>query len=149
MRELVVECRVKESTESSNGSGLRALIIDDQTTMRRIVRTLLKQIGITSVIEAANGEEALKLVMRAGEVSPDFIICDLHMDGMDGLEFSNRLRLSKSEDIRHIPILMLSGDTDKMMHEITAQVGVKAFMKKPVSAPELQAHIAAAVGFAV
>ena len=62
---------------------LRALIVDDQRTMRSIVRTLLSQIGITDVVEAADGTEAIEIIEMPGETVPDFVICDLHMKDGD------------------------------------------------------------------
>lgn len=140
------------TADGEEGGGLTALIIDDQRAMRRIVRSLLKQIGVSDVIEAGSGEDALAVLTSAGLEAgrkPDFIICDLHMDHMDGLEFSNKLRLSKSAEIRHIPILMLTGDSDRMMKEVSEQVGVQVVLQKPISAPDLKAEISKAVGYAV
>ena len=73
---------------------LRALIVDDQRTMRSIVRALLSQLGITDVVEAADGAEALALIEAPGEAPPDFVICDLHMKDGDGMAFCNTSRLN-------------------------------------------------------
>ena len=122
---------------------IRALIIDDQSTMRSIVRQLLSQIGIHDIREAQNGEEALEIINQPNEEDPDIIICDLHMDKMDGLEFCNLVRRDKEHDI---PIIILTGDSDALLHEVSKQVGAVAVLTKPVSAPELLVHIRTALG---
>ncbi len=124
---------------------IRVLVIDDQRAMRSIVRQLLSQIGIHDIQEARNGEEALKIINQPNEEDPDVIICDLHMDKMDGLEFCNQVRRDKEHVI---PIIILTGDSDEFLHEVSRQVGAVAVLTKPVSAPELREHIQTAIGFA-
>ncbi len=113
--------------------------------MRSILRQLLAQIGIEDVIEAANGEEAIEIIDRAEHVEPDVIICDLHLDKLDGMEFCNLVRRDKEHVI---PIIILTGDSDEFLHEVSIQVGTVAVVTKPVSAPDLQDHIQTAIGFA-
>jgi len=126
---------------------VRVLIIDDHGTMRKIIRQLLHQVGINDVIEAENGEVALEILQHPQIKDPDVIICDLHMDKMDGTEFCNSLRRDKNLRNRHIPIIILTGDDNDLLHEVTLQLGVAAIVTKPVSAPDLMTHIAKAVGF--
>ncbi len=125
---------------------IRALVIDDQRAMRSIVRQLLSQIGIHDIQEAQNGEEALEIINQPNEEDPDVIICDLHMDKMDGLEFCNQVRRDKEHDI---PIIILTGESDEFLHEVSKQVGAVAVVMKPVSAPELLVHIQTALGITV
>lgn len=128
---------------------IRVLIIDDQKTMRSIVRQLLDQIGTRNVIEAENGQEALDLLAHMNaEETPDVIICDLHMDKLDGMEFVNTLRRSKHRVLKEIPVLILTGDTDRMVHEVTRQVGAARIMIKPISSQDLLSEINTAIGFA-
>lgn len=124
---------------------ISVLVIDDQRSMRSIVRQLLSQVGIHDIQEAPNGEEALKFLNQPSNEDPDIIICDLHMDKMDGMEFCNQVRRDKD---RVIPIIILTGDSDAFLHEVSKQVGAVAVLTKPVSAPELQEHIQTAIGFA-
>ena len=133
--------------EPEQCTGLKALIIDDQRTTRRIVRRLLKQIGVSSVIEAGDGNAALTMIETLKpKARPDFVICDLHMDGMDGLSFCNKVRLNRVEALRNIPIIVLTGDSDALVRSVTEQIGVNMILSKPVSAPELRQGIASAVG---
>ena len=126
---------------------LRVLIVDDQKSMRRIVRQLLKQSGITEVDEAANGEEALAWLRHPRRPDPDVIITDLHMDGVDGLELCNTIRRDKNIRNRAIPVVILTGDEDELIHEVSQQLGATNVLTKPVSAEELLEGIQNAIGF--
>ena len=130
-----------------DNASIRVLVVDDHQTMRMILRQLLGVVGISDILEAANGEEALAIVSDHLVDDPDVIICDLHMDRMDGMEFCNKVR--RSEDIRGraIPILMLTGDSDEMLHEVSRQVGAAKVLTKPIAADELLAEIQTAIGF--
>ncbi len=127
---------------------LRVLVIDDHRSMRAIIKDLLHKVGLDDVAEAENGKAALAY-LRAPDVEfPDVIICDLHMDEMDGMEFCNAVRNDKNLRNHGVPILMLTGDLDKLLHEVSKQVGAMSVLTKPVSAEELGHHIEKAVGYA-
>ncbi|MDP7640974.1 MAG: response regulator [Alphaproteobacteria bacterium] len=127
---------------------IRILVIDDQKTMRSIIRNLLAVGDIHHVMEASDGIEGWENLLDRRQPYPDVIICDLHMKNMDGMEFCNRVRLCKDEEIRGIPVLILTGERDKMPLEVAAQVGATAILGKPISAPDLCHQIESAVGFA-
>lgn len=128
---------------------LRLLIIDDQTTMRSIIRQLLKPLNIADIAEAADGQEALDylFVCKTENRPRDLIICDLHMKGMDGLEFIKRVRTGKSSADPNIPILVLTGDTERLLREVGLQLGATRFLQKPISSDDLKTEIVRAVGF--
>ena len=128
---------------------IRVLVIDDQRTMREIIRRLLGQIGIRDVEDAADGEAALELLRCPTFKVPDVIICDLHMEKMDGLDFCNRMRQDKNIAKRSIPIIILTGEQDTFVHDVTRQVGATMVLVKPISAPALKERIEAAVGFSI
>ena len=130
-------------------SMLQVLVVDDQKAMRSIIRNLLKQVGIDKVEEAANGEEALKWLQNPRANDPDVIITDLYMDGMDGIELCNKIRLSKIPGVRDIPVLMLTGDSDDFILKVSKQVGVFKILSKPIGAPELKKHISSALGYQI
>lgn len=133
-------------------SVVRVMVIDDQRAMRAILRDLLHTIGIHDVMEATNGEDALLQFARlaANEQRPDVILCDLHMEKMDGLEFVAHVRRGKAGAIdRHIPILLLTGESDEMMLEVVEQVGATEILPKPISAGDLGKAIEKAVGLMV
>jgi two-component system, chemotaxis family, chemotaxis protein CheY len=112
-----------------------------------IVRRLLGQIEITNVIEAEDGQMALDYLENPSNQPPDLVICDLHMANVDGLEFSNLVRRNKVPRLAGIPILILTGDSDEFMHEVTEQAGATKVLTKPISAPDLRLEIASAIGF--
>ena len=124
---------------------VRVLVVDGQRGMRSILRQLLAQIGIEDVLEAANGEEAIEIIDRAEHVEPDVIICDLHLDKLDGMELCNMFRRDKD---RVTPIIIVTGESDEFLHEVARQVGAVEVLTKPVSAPDLLAQIQTAIGFA-
>ncbi len=130
-------------------SCLRVLVVDDQPTMRSIVRRLLSQVGINNIDEAANGEEAIAKLRNPRAKDPDVIVSDLHMDGIDGLQLCNTIRRDKHIRNRSIPIVILTGDDDELIHEVSEQVGAVEVLTKPVNAKELFDCIQTAIGFAV
>ncbi len=124
---------------------VRVLVVDGQPGMRSILRQLLAQIGIEDVLEAANGEEAIDILDRPEIADPDVVICDLHLDKLDGMELCNIFRRDKK---RVTPIIIVTGEADKFLHEVARQVGAVEVLTKPVSAPQLQEHIQTAIGYA-
>ncbi len=135
-------------TETETNS-IRVLVIDDQRTMREIIRRLLGQIGIHDVDEAGDGEQALEKLHSPTAVKPDIIICDLHMENMDGMDFCNHVRRHKNETIRGIPVIILTGEQDTFVHAVTQQVGATTVLVKPIAAADLKTQIEAAVGFTI
>ncbi len=119
-------------------SMLQVLVVDDQKSMRSIIRDLLKQAGIDKVEEAVNGDEALKWLRNLRADDPDVIITDLYMDGM---ELCNQIRRNEKLRGRATPIIILTGEEDKMMHEVGLQLGAASVLTKPVNAAELLAEI--------
>lgn len=128
---------------------LRIMIIDDQDSMRSIIRQLLWQVGIDDVIEARDGGTALELLTKPTFKMPDVIICDLYMKGVDGLDFCNRLRRGKDIPDTQIPILMLTGETDDFVLDVVRQVGAAEIIHKPVSAEKLFRRIQDIIGYEV
>lgn len=127
-------------------SVIRVLLIDDQRTMRKIVRQLLAPAGITDIIEAENGQDALDALTHPTAPDVDLIICDLTMEKMDGLEFCNAVRRHDSLKKKHIPILLLTAERDDFILDIARQVGAADVANKPISGPELLSRIERLVG---
>ncbi len=117
--------------------------------MRSIIRQLLHQVGIDDVVEAENGEQAFDMLRNAGNTDPDVIICDVHMDQMDGIEFCNRVRRDEAIRNRAIPILMLTGDRNRLVHEVAQQVGAAKVLTKPITAHDLLGEIEHAIGYSI
>src|SRR5882757_2752601 len=111
---------------------LNILIIDDQRTMRRIIRQLLITIHVRNIHEAADGQQALDLLVDPKTPWIDLIICDLVMEGMDGIGFLNRLRGDTDLRQRHIPVLILTAERDELLLEVVRQVGAADVAHKPI-----------------
>ncbi len=126
---------------------IRVLVVDDYSSMRTIIRQMLAQLGIHRVDEAKNGIEALDRLVDPTAADPDVIVCDLYMEGMDGMEFCNRMRRDKRVRNRNIPVLVITSEEDELMLDVTEQSGAMAILKKPISAPDLLHHIQKAIGF--
>lgn len=118
------------------------MIVDDQKSMRSILRQLLRQENIDHVTEASNGLRALEMIMDVDIPDPDIIICDLYMDGMDGMEFIHHLRRENNVT----PVIILTGERNEFMHAVTRQVGASKVLTKPISAPDLAQEIHQAIG---
>ncbi len=115
--------------------------------MRSTIRNLLVQNTIRRISEAEDGIETLQALLDVDRPNPDVIICDLHMERMDGLEFCNKLRRSKDDKIRVILVLILTRERDQLSLEVAEQAGATAVLGKPISTPDLCQQIESAIGF--
>ena len=125
---------------AGNGlEALKALIVEDNQHMRALLRSLLACAGMHDVHEAADGSAALK-EMAAKRC--DLILCDLAMKPMDGLEFTREVRRSKTSANPFVPIIMISGHTEKQRVEAARDAGVTEFLAKPITSQSLYSRIA-------
>ncbi len=112
------------------------LVVDDFSTMRRILRNLLKNIGYLNVDEAEDGHSAL-LKLRREDF--DFIITDWNMAGMDGLQLLKEVRLD--EKLSKLPVLMVTAEAKKENIIAAAQAGASGYIVKPFTAATLDEKI--------
>jgi len=109
------------------------LIVDDFPTMRRIVRSLLKELGFNNVEEAEDGQEGLaKLKTGAFE----FVVSDWNMPNLDGLEMLKRIR--SDDKLKHLPVLMVTAEAKKENIIAAAQAGASGYVVKPFTAATLE-----------
>lgn len=127
---------------------LQVMVIDDQKSMRSILRRMLHALGIEGVHEAGDGREALDMLLHPNAPAVDFIICDLNMRGMDGLTFCNSVRRSHALRDRHLPILILTAEQDEFLLDVVRQVGAADVAHKPISVVDLRRYIEQLVGIA-
>ncbi len=111
---------------------LRFLVVDDFSTMRRIVRNLLKELGFTNVEEAEDGVDALQKLRAA---SFDFVISDWNMPNMTGIELLRQVRADAS--LRTLPLLMITAEAKKENIIEAAQAGASGYIVKPFTAATL------------
>jgi two-component system chemotaxis response regulator CheY len=105
------------------------LIVDDHEAMRSIVGALLRGFGFYRIREAESGQAALQMLAA---VTADLIIIDVKMQGIDGVEFTRRLR--RQPDRRaEIPVLMMTGHATRAGVVAARDAGVNEFMAKPVT----------------
>ncbi|AMO36841.1 chemotaxis protein CheY [Thauera humireducens] len=111
---------------------LKFLVVDDFSTMRRIVRNLLKELGFTNVDEAEDGAIALQK-LNSGQF--DFVVTDWNMPNMDGLTLLQTIR--RSPHLKHLPVLMITAEAKKENIIAAAQAGASGYIVKPFTAATL------------
>ncbi|HEY2135307.1 MAG TPA: response regulator [Xanthobacteraceae bacterium] len=117
---------------------LRLLVIDDNAHMRRILRTLLHSFGTREVYEAEDGASGLEAFMH---FIPDIVIADWAMPIFDGLELTQMIRQPGANANPYVPIIMLSGHSEKKRVMLARDAGVTEFLAKPISAKALYQRI--------
>ena len=113
-------------------SNMKFLVVDDFSTMRRIVRNLLKELGFTNVQEAEDGVEALNKLH--GEKF-DFVVSDWNMPNMTGIELLKAIR--GDDALKHLPVLMVTAEAKKENIIEAAQAGASGYVVKPFTAATL------------
>lgn len=127
-------------------TGLHVMVIDDQEVVRAIIRKSLTRANPSRIIEATNGKEALEM-LRKGDIDPDVILCDLHMETMGGDEFLRQLRSDKTNRNSRKPVLVLTGDKSEQVHEATRKLGATKVLTKPIAPDELIRQIMLVRGY--
>jgi len=120
----------------SDPTQLKFLVVDDFSTMRRIVRGLLKEMGCNDVTEAEDGAAALQLlkVQRF-----DFVVSDINMPNMNGFELLKAIKAD--ETLRHLPVLMVTAEARKEDIVLAAQSGAAGYIVKPFSKATLEEKV--------
>ncbi|HEY6612151.1 MAG TPA: chemotaxis response regulator CheY [Pseudomonas sp.] len=109
------------------------LVVDDFPTMRRIVRSLLKELGFNNVEEAEDGQDALNK-LRSGKF--EFVVSDWNMPNLDGLDMLKQIRADDS--LKHLPVLMVTAEAKKENIIAAAQAGANGYVVKPFTAAILE-----------
>lgn len=111
---------------------MKFLVVDDFSTMRRIVRNLLKELGYSNVEEAEDGAIALSM-LKSGHF--EFVVTDWNMPNMDGLTLLQNIRADAS--LAHLPVLMVTAEAKKENIIAAAQAGANGYVVKPFTAATL------------
>jgi two-component system chemotaxis response regulator CheY len=114
-------------------SKIKFLVVDDFSTMRRIVRNLLKELGFNNVEEAEDGAVALQRLKSGGGI--DFVVTDWNMPNMDGLTLLQSIRADAA--LKHLPVLMITAEAKKENIIAAAQAGASGYIVKPFTAATL------------
>lgn len=113
-------------------ANIKFLVVDDFSTMRRIVRNLLKELGYSNVDEAEDGAAALQK-LTGGDF--DFVISDWNMPNMNGLELLKAIRADAT--LKNLPVLMVTAEAKKENIVEAAQSGASGYVVKPFTAATL------------
>lgn len=114
----------------------KVLVVDDQKSMRGLVRFALLQMGMETVDGAESGEEAIK---KLTQVRYDLVITDLHMGGISGLGLLKAIR--SHPVLRATPVIMATSETSSDTVRQAKTAGIDAFILKPVEPNALQARV--------
>jgi two-component system chemotaxis response regulator CheY len=115
---------------------MKILIVDDFSTMRRIIKNLLRDLGFNNTQEADDGTTALP-ILQAGGI--DFLITDWNMPGMQGIDLLKTVRAD--EKLATLPVLMVTAETKREQIIEAAQAGVNGYIVKPFTAATLKEKI--------
>ena len=117
---------------------LKVLVVDDEPTMRKVTRSLLQAIGVKTIYEANDGNSGLEAIRTLG---PDVVILDWEMPSPNGPEFMRAVRAPDSFPMPDVPIIMLTGHSERSRVLEAMQLGVNEYLIKPVSSTALLARI--------
>lgn len=115
---------------------LRFLVVDDFSTMRRIVRNLLKESGYGEADEAEDGVVALQ---KLRVTNFDFVVTDINMPNMNGFQLLAEVK--KDEKLKHIPVLMVTAEARKEDIVLAAQQGAAGYIVKPFTKATLEEKV--------
>jgi two-component system, chemotaxis family, chemotaxis protein CheY len=115
---------------------MKFLVVDDFSTMRRIIRNLLKELGFTNVEEAEDGMAALAKLKGGGF---DFVVSDWNMPNMTGIELLRAIRCD--EALKNLPVLIVTAEAKKENIVEAAQAGASGYVVKPFTAVTLDEKI--------
>ena len=116
--------------------GMKILIVDDFSTMRRIIKNLLRDLGFTNTHEADDGTTALPM-LKNGDF--DFLVTDWNMPGMTGIELLKEIRAD--DKLASLPTLMVTAEAKRDQIIEAAQAGVNGYVVKPFTAQVLKEKI--------
>lgn len=119
---------------------IKVLIVEDEPSTRLLLRATLRKFGIVTVDEADDGEDGLAKLKRNKH---DLVLCDWMMPNMDGLEFIRQVK--SAEEIGHIPVLMISGESEKDSIMEAIKAGVRGYIVKPFNTANVEKQVMGAV----
>lgn len=124
---------ISNSVEAILNKNMKILIVDDFSTMRRIVKNLLRDLGFNNTQEADDGLTALPM-LKKGDF--DFVVTDWNMPGMQGIDLLKNIRAD--EELKHLPVLMITAEAKREQIIEAAQAGVNGYIVKPFTAATLK-----------
>lgn len=116
--------------------GMKILIVDDFSTMRRIIKNLLRELGFSNTMEADDGSTALPMLKNGGF---DFLVTDWNMPNMEGIDLLKAVRADPM--LKSLPVLMVTAEAKRDQIVEAAQAGVNGYIVKPFTAETLKEKI--------
>ncbi|MCC6464478.1 MAG: response regulator [Planctomycetes bacterium] len=121
----------------------RVLVIDDSGTMRKIQKNVLTTLGVTEVVEAENGQEAI-LRMKEHQFDFKLVLCDWNMPIMDGITFLQKIR--SVPQLKALPVVMVTTEGEKSKVVEAIQAGANGYIVKPFTPDSLKARLTEYLG---
>lgn len=120
---------------------MKLLIVDDMSTMRKIIKNMLGQLGFKNITEAENGKRAIEIVDSAHKMGTpfEFILSDWNMPDVNGLDFLKMLKESQAH--RNIPFLMITAEAEQENVVMAVKAGIDNYIVKPFSPQILKEKI--------
>jgi len=115
---------------------MKILIVDDFSTMRRIIKNLLRDLGFINTQEADDGTTAMPMLQNGNF---DFVVTDWNMPGMQGIDLLKAIRAD--DKLKHLPVLMVTAESKREQIIQAAQAGVNGYVVKPFTAVTLEEKI--------
>ena len=128
----------KSPWDVSDYGRLKILVVEDNRHMRSIVKAVLKGAGITNFREARDGAEALAIL---NQYPADIVLADYSMSPIDGLEFTQALRRASDSANPYLPVIMVTGHSERSRVQEARDAGVNEFVIKPLTARSLLARM--------
>ena len=123
-------------------NSLKVLVVDDNAHMRSLISRILHAYGIYTIYDAADAEQAWQVI----SVNPlDIILLDWVLEGMNGVELTDKIRNAPDSPNPFVPIIMVSGYSSKECVNAARDAGVTEFLAKPVSAKTILSRLIAAI----
>jgi CheY-like chemotaxis protein len=119
-------------------SHLKALVIDDNEHMRILLRSMLTALGIKHILEAGDGGSGFEATRLK---SPDFVVTDLSMKPVDGIEYTRMIRMRPDSPNAYLPIIMVTGHTELIHVTAARDAGVTEFLAKPITPQNLAKRV--------
>ncbi len=117
---------------------VKVLIVDDMRPMLEICKMILETFGFTNILTADSGEKAFQIFCKE---NPDFIITDWHMEPMNGLELTRKIRSDPMSPNRFVPVIMMSGFSSRLRVEDARDCGITEFLVKPFKAQDVYSRV--------
>lgn len=131
-----------QSPKTFRMDALRVLVVDDNRHMRTLIKSLFYAMGCKLITECSEGSEALE-EMKTRHI--DLIICDWAMKPIDGLELLKMIRTAPDSPNPDVPLIMLTGHTERERVIDARDAGVTEFLAKPISAEKLYSRVMSAL----